>query len=209
MAIKHLLLLLLWAFGWTAFCQCPEFENVEDQATYLTKLRKEYQTASETRKRSIESEFFCAFPNSFADMERLFGFDMKTGVAAPLYEFPVGMETILFFSTLKSIDPSEYYDKYVDINIGGYWQADNIGGAFALGKRFRDDPAQFCKQLAKRTDDELLSVFRFMYDGPHPDKAKEAFAEFHSKLSSKDKRLGELLQTAYDKVLADHDGHGK
>ncbi|MEQ9099777.1 MAG: hypothetical protein RIF36_18115 [Imperialibacter sp.] len=209
MAIKHLLLLFLWAFGRTAFCQCPEFENIEDQAAYLTKLREEYPTASETRKLSIESEFFCAFPASFADMERLFGFDMKTGVAAPLYEFPAGMETILFFSNLKSIEPSQYYNRYIDINIDGYWQADNIGGAFVLGKRFRDDPDQFCKQLAKRTDDELLSVFRFMYDGPHPDQMKEGFVEFHSDLSSKNKRLGQLLQIAYAKLLADHDGHGK
>jgi len=209
MARRYLLILFFSIPGWASLSQCPDFKNVLDRASYLSEIQVEYKSASESERLLIESNFFCAFPNSFQEMEQLFGFDMKTGIAAPLYQYPEGMNTILFFSNLKSIDPDVYYQKYVNINLGGYWQADNIGGSFGLARKFYEQPEEFCEQLAKRTDEELLSVFHFMFDGPHPDQMKEQYAELQNQLASKNKRLGELLLAAYTKLLTEHDGHGK
>jgi len=119
MARQYSLIVIFLILGWASFSQCPDFKNVLDRASYLVELQDEYKSASENERLLIESNFFCAFPNSFQEMEQLFGFDMKTGIAAPLYKYPEGMNTILFFSNLQSIDPDEHYQKYVNINLGG------------------------------------------------------------------------------------------
>ncbi|MFT7239343.1 MAG: hypothetical protein ACI93L_003443 [Cyclobacteriaceae bacterium] len=106
------------------FGQCPDFESMQELASYLAERQTQHKTANEQQKVDIEQTFFCAFPNSFSEM--------KTGDAAPLYDYPEGMNTIVLFAELKKIEPSKFYEKNVSINVNHDWQADNIGDAFVL-----------------------------------------------------------------------------
>lgn len=206
--MRRFIILFLSTFSLNAFGQCPDFDSMQERANYLTLLQAQFKTSNEQVKTAIEQKFFCAFPNSFTEMEQLFGFDMETGEAAPLYDYPDGMNTIIFFSELQTIEPSKYYEKYLNINVDGTWQADNIGGAFMIAKKFNEQPDVFCEQLNKRADEELLSVFRFMFDGPHPAKVKDRYSDLQSKLKAKNSRLGALLAQAYQQLLDATDGHG-
>ena len=117
-------------------------------------------------------------------MENLFGFDNELG-AAPLYDidlvnkYEYETETgfgvdfyfynglIAFFSRLESIPAEPYYEKYINININGNWQADSITEAFGFHYRLCTDTENACRILSKYSNEEIRSVFRFIFDGPH------------------------------------------
>ena len=152
-------------------------------------------------------------------MQAIFGFDNEKG-AAPLYS--TGSETysypdkhirsdmIGFFSQLKSIPDSAYYEKYIRINIDGHWEADNISEAFGFQYRLISDTEAACKTLETFSDQEIKSVFRFIFDGPHPknEQNEKTFETLKPKIESQNKRLGSLLSEAYATILAEDDGHG-
>lgn len=72
------------------------------------------KTDAETQEH--EQAFFQAFPNSFNEMEQMFGYSEKNG-PAPLYLY--GRAIIHNFSQLNTISDSLYFDKYIRINING------------------------------------------------------------------------------------------
>ena len=190
----------------SACAQEKHFETTEEQAEYLLDLHAEYLQASTSDKRKIQQNFFDAFPNTFNEMQALFGYDMNSGTPSPLYS--EGDKLIYFFSTLGAIERTEYYKKYVSINLDGIWEADNIQGGFYLTERFKFEPEVFCNQMAKFTDYELTSVFTFVFDGPHPSKNSIVYQTFYEGINSCDSRLGRLLSGAVDVLIENHDGHG-
>lgn len=146
-----------------------------------------------------QERFFQFFPNSFNEMEELFGFSDSTGMA-PLYEN--GNKVILYFQNLDQIRMDDYIEKYIRINIGGTWQADNIQQGFGIYDQVIKHPDLAINSLLKFDDEEILSVFEFLFDGPHPDndqnrekiqKLKQLFRG-HSKLI-------ELIEQAFKNVL--------
>ena len=154
-----------------------------------------------------EYEFFCAFPSSFSEMNELYGFSDEEG---PKILYDGGGKQIELFKRLGSVPPEEYYQKYVDISIGGVWEADNIQGAFGFGERLTSDTKNACLYLSMRSNEEIVSLFHFLFDGPHPDD-KDALAEFetlHKIVAAESERLGKLMESAYAMLLAESDGHG-
>jgi hypothetical protein len=111
---------------------------------------------------------------------------------------------------LQSISDSAYYDKYVRINIDGIWEADNIREAFNFGNRLSIDTDNACKVLSKFSDKEIKSVFRFIFDGPHPDNEMNEgiYKDLKQKIDSQNARLSQLLTESYNELLAEDDGHG-
>jgi len=158
-------------------------------------------------KKHDHQRFFCAFPNSFKEMEQVFGYDHSLG-AAPLYTD--GNELIVFFSELNSIDRETYYNKYIDICINGNWQADNIREAFGFADLIKRDPKNACLYLSKRKDSEVQSIFRFIFDGPHPDNEenKVCYKELAEILTQYDHRLSSILKIAYKDVMIRAESHG-
>ena len=155
----------------------------------------------------LETLYFCTFPKSFKEMELLFGFNDTLG-GAPLYHD--GQKYIDLFLELKNINPNQYYTKLIEINIGGNWQADNIREAFGFHQRLLDDLEKACKTLEKYTDEEIRSVFRFIFDGPHPinDYNQEIYQTLKPNLEKQSKRLGKLLYEAYSTMTAEEANHG-
>lgn len=115
----------------TINCLNFDFETFQEQADSLAAfMNLAKKTDSEAREKWV-SKFFCAFPNSFKEMQELFGYDNEKG-AAPLYDYPIGNHVIEYFGNLNSIPKDKYYDKYINICTNGIWEADNIREAFGF-----------------------------------------------------------------------------
>lgn len=195
----------------TESLDCPDFDfnSAEQQADSLLAFMEKATDSSLTNRIKWEQKFFCAFPNSFKGMQAVFGYDNENG-AAPLYDYPKGANVIQYFSQLESIPDSTYYDKYVRINIDGIWEADNIREAFGFANRIMKDTEKACNVLSNFSDKEIKSVFRFIFDGPHPKNEynEKLYKSLKPEIDSQNKRLSRLLTESYNKLMAEDDGHG-
>ncbi len=189
-------------------CVRYDFRSPKEQGDSLVAFMKRSRLSSPDARRVWEQRFFCAFPGSFEDMQLLFGYDSEKG-PAPLYSS--GEKVIEFFSELRSIPDSLYYLKYIKICLDGIWQADNIRDAFGLHQRLLDDTENVCRILSGFQDPEIVSVFRFFFDGPHPAHKhySELFKLLMIRLDAQGGRYSTLLSQAYNEILAQDDGHGK
>lgn len=190
-------------------CINYDFSFPKERSDSLLAFLKRAKDPDSTNRLKWEQKFFCAFPDSFEGMQAIFGFDQDKG-AAPLYDYPNGENVIQYFSALQSIPDSLYYDKYVKINIGGVWEADNIQGAFDFNRRLTENTESACKALSNFSESEIESVFRFIFDGPHPQNEynQSIYKELKVIIATEDKRLADLLTRAYDKLMVEDDGHG-
>ncbi len=207
--------------GITENFDCYEFDynSSQQQADSLLAFMDKATDSSLTNRIEWEHKFFCAFPNSFEGMQAVFGYDSKTG-ASPLYSIGnesyrytdnhIMSDVIGFFNELNSIPDSTYFDKYVRINIDGYWEADNINEAFGFYHRLTSNTETSCRTLAIFTDEEIKSVFRFIFDGPHPKNEynEKFYGNLKPKIESQNERLSQLLTESYEELMAKDDGHG-
>ncbi|MFK7756029.1 MAG: hypothetical protein AB8B53_03770 [Flavobacteriales bacterium] len=154
-----------------------------------------------------EKKFFNAFPASFVEMEELFGYDRHVG-ESPLYDFDEGRKVLEVFGNIQTISNEDYIKKYIEININGFWQADHISSAFGLDNLIISRPRSFCNAMNKFSDDDIKSVFRFIYDGPHPEhweNIKIANA-IEQSLELTEKRILDLHNQAYAELLKEVKG---
>jgi hypothetical protein len=186
----------------SSLCVNYRFNSAEERADSLQVFMRKAKNSDSFERLKWELKFFCAFPDSFEEMQSVFGFDDIKGTA-PLYEYPNGANAIEFFGKINSVPDSIYYDKYVRINIGGFWEADNIAEAFYFANRLIVDTEKACKSLAKFSDDEIKSVFRFIFDGPHPrnDYNEEKYQKLKLKIGRADMRLNKLLKLSYESLI--------
>lgn len=182
---------------------CLDFKiiNVKEQADTLTKYYKLTIDKQADRQR-CDNMIFCSFPDSFKDMQELFGYDDSKG-AASLYDYPLGENIIKYFGQMTTIPKDKYYDKYINICIGGIWQADNIREGFGIHERLINDSEAICSRLTKKTDKEIKSVFRFIFDGPHPknDNNQMIYNQLLPNIDKFDKRLSNLLAESYNQLM--------
>lgn len=190
-------------------CIAFKFKSYQEQADSLVSFMTQAQNSNLIEKEKLEKKFFCAFPNSFKAMQEIFGFDDVKG-EAPLYDYPKGHNVIEYFGKLNSIPKDKYYEKYININVNGIWEADNIVHAFGFSNRILNEPENTCASLKNRTDNEIISVFRFIFDGPHPinDTNKEIYNQLLPKIKKQNERLGKLLTASYNQIMEEYDGHG-
>jgi len=190
-------------------CQDFKFRSYQEQADSLVAFMNRAQKSSSNVKQDLEKKFFCAFPNSFEEMKEVFGYDDVKG-EAPLYNYPIGENMIGFFSKLESIPDSIYFDKYIRININGTWEADNIREAFGFGSKLYFESEKACKFLSYFSDKEIESVFKFIFDGPHPKNEynEGLYEEIKPKIERQNTKLGQLFTKVYMKLMEEDDGHG-
>lgn len=197
---------------------CPEynFSSPKIHAKILTGFYDSLVIKRGNEQREYEQKFFCAFPNSFHEMETLFGFGKE---AAPLYSslFVDSLHSnwsshhamINHFSSLNSVESQQYYTKYINICVNGNWQADNIRKAFGFAQRLLNNTDAVCPILAKKSDKDIKSVFRFIFDGPHP--VHEVNQNMYNKLlpviTEKNEHLGKLLTDAYTQLMSENHNH--
>lgn len=200
-------------------CTHFRFSSTEQQSDSLLTFYMNATDSSLTNRIEWEQKFFCAFPSSFKEMQSLFGFDNENG-PAPLYltdgntyrytNRQIMSDVIGFFSELQSIPDYAYYEKYIRINIDGYWEGDNISEAFGFHHRLINNTEAVSLVLTDFSDEEIRSVFRFMFDGPHPNNEynEEIFESVKPRITEQNERLGNLLHEAYSTIMAEDDGDG-
>ncbi len=186
-----------------------KFKNAKEQADTLIKYYK-LTIDKPADGQHFDNMIFCSFPNSFEAMQELFGYNDSKG-AAPLYDYPLGENIIKCFGRLTTICKDKYYDKYINICINGIWQADNIRAGFGIQERFLNDAEAACLRLTLRTDKEIKSVFKFIFDGPHPknDDNQKIYNQLQSKIDKFDKRLSKLLTESYNQLMTEVHCDGK
>lgn len=182
--------------------------NIQEKADFLLEYCNKLNTENLEEKIKTEQLFFCVFPSNFEEMEYMFGFYNETG-EGPLYLSPNGRNVINCFKQLTSISKHEYYDKYIDICINGFWQADNIRKGFGIGDKLKDEAKAVCSQLSKKTDEEIKSVFHFIFEGPHPNNKsnEKLYEEILLKVVEQDDRLAKILEQTYKEMMAKDYSH--
>jgi hypothetical protein len=188
-------------------CSDFSFSTAREQSDSLLVFMERAKSLNSINRQIWEHKFFCAFPGSFERMQAVFGYDSEKG-AAPLYE--KGQNVIQYFINLESIPDSIYFGKCVRINIDGVWEADNIAEAFGFSHRLLKNTDNACKALSKFSYKEIESVFRFIFDGPHPknDYNENLYKNLITKIDIQDNRLSRLLTQAYENLMAEDNGHG-
>ena len=185
-------------------CQEKDFESSRDWANAILEA---YQNASDSTRadqKEWEKQLFCLFPENFDEMVIVFG---SVGEEqGPLHN--QGYEIVKFFGSINSIPKDIYYQKFINININGQWQGDNIRNGFGLTGHFESDIKNVVTALNKKTDAEIESVFRFIYDSPHPENYQSFYESVRKILvAAEDERLINLNAAAFFKLIGEEHDH--
>lgn len=190
----------------TSDCSTSINYGINKKANLLNEYYNNLKNISEGEKQRLEYLFFCVFPSSYKEMDLLFGVDYNTG-KGPLYDN--GMPIIEYFNQLTTVPKYIYYEKFINICVNGIWQADNMDGGFGFKQKLLNDTKECCKQLSKRTDEEIKSVFYYLFDEPHPNNqySKKTYYKVEEAIAQEDERLLSLLQKAYNELISENHSH--
>ena len=170
------------------------------QTTESNELQSALSKLKQTNSQTNQRKFFELFPSSFESFEETFGF--KNGKAAPLYD---GHEYVVKFFSLDSIPEREQIKKWIDISIGGQWDADavNYFQHFLRSKVFKniDLTYEFLKERPKK---EIEGFFYFFFNEIHPQF--ETMPQEFEMIKNRDKEFYSLLVKGHKRAIEDS-GH--
>ena len=180
--------------------------KIKKDSVYYLKL---FYNQFLNRKDSVsEVSFFKWFPDSFERFNSLYGYDDALG-EKPLYS--EGTNHILDYSKLrKYVSDIDYYNKLINISIGGHWEADNISMLQeVLSDNFKSQSVLFSELIQKKSKPEIESFWFFFFDGPHPNNPETTriYNEVLSSLDSLNKGMVPVVKKAYAKVEVDWKEH--
>lgn len=109
--------------------------------------------------------FFEALPHSFPCFYALFGYpDDRPG---PLYSEPE-LHT-LFPRLAAAVPPAEFTKRIVELSVHAHWEADQTGALQEASRALLDrHPSLYVSELGRLSREEEVSVWRFLFGGPHP-----------------------------------------
>lgn len=148
------------------------------------------------------SEFINAFPNTFEDLNQLYGYEDGKGGRILFSKFP---EHFSYFFDCSEVSDREKLNKVINIGIGGKWEADTI-------ETFQDSTFNLVKNhliqtkeiLENSPDEKAASFWYFLLDGPSPnDKEKIKKVDLLSNLLGKKSKQSKILLEQYQKVRVD------
>lgn len=187
-------------------CSSSAKYDINKKANLLTEYYNDLKNISKEEKQRVEKLFFCVFPSSYKEMDLLFGVDYYTG-KGPLYDN--GMPIIEYFNQISTVPKDIYYEKFISMCVDGVWQADNMDGGFGFKQKLLNDTKECCKQLSKRTDEEIKSVFYYLFDEPHPNNqySRKVYLKVKQAIAKEDERLLSLLQKTYNELISEDHSH--
>lgn len=167
------------------------------------KLRTAYKKVLGTsNKASSETNFFKEFPNTFNELNALYGFNNDT--PAVLYN-DASKHILEVFNELKSINDTLYYRKIIGISIGGKWDADAINYfQDGLQKHVTQNTTLTCYILKQLPENDIRSFWYFYFDSPHP---KENLESDLMSIEQIDSVIFKYLIEEHKKVVADWREH--
>lgn len=164
-----------------------------------------------TKADSAMIHYFRAFPSDFNTFKRLFGYQRDDNDYI-VEEPPVTHTLSGFLPKLKAVVPAkEYYEKMLSVGIGGVWDADEVN---YLRQHIREIVVENVKLslsvLSKKEEKEIKSIWRFLYDGPHPEHPfnRIHFEKLYSEVMDLNPKAAEQFKSAYERLLSEVDSHG-
>nr|WP_321225537.1 hypothetical protein [uncultured Psychroserpens sp.] len=175
----------------------------------LDNLIEKAQNAKGKPRIEFERQFFCAMPNSYENMLDVLYVDednnrkkyQETGELPPIDNLI--HRFVSYYSKLKSIEPNQYYNKYINICVDGYYGADYNRNGFQIYERLETDTKTLCTVLLQRNETEIKSVFRFIFDSSHPENElnQEIFDNIYPLVNAENERLGYLFKTSLEDLI--------
>ncbi|MGY6562372.1 MAG: hypothetical protein ACXITV_09715 [Luteibaculaceae bacterium] len=215
--MQRVCILLLLCIGFTS-CQsqpAQDYKTIEEQARALHEYAQKALSSDMDKKQEYLTLFFESFPNNFPTFFKIYGDRYDS------YNDSIEYDVLLLaqeytLSTLlpelkQAIHEQDYYKKMITVGVGGFWQADNVS---ALQNHLQDilpeNVPLSVKVLEDKSEEEIKSFWRFVYDGPHPDHPilKELYDTLYPKISQVNPKVAELMKQAYEELSAEDDGHG-
>ncbi len=175
--------------------KAPIQDSIIVKAKHLRELYK-LSINSSSKTQIYRKQFFDLFPNSFKELNDLYGYN--NCIEAPLYS-QVKNHIFELFNNLNNINDTLYYKKIVSIAIGGHWDADAVD-AFQEGLRKRVLRKQdlVVYLLNELPDKKIKSFWYFYFDGVHPSKQ---IAEPLLKIKENNLKIYNLMIEAHKNVL--------
>jgi len=103
------------------------------------------------------------------------------------------------FAHKDKIDSSVFVAKLCNIAVNGKWEADGIGYfQHHLADFILSEPKTVIEILNDKTDKEIESFWRFVMDGPVPQK--ELFDLLHPKIRKLDKKQARTIKKEHQKM---------
>jgi len=146
--------------------------------------------------------FFTAFPDNFTDLNGVYGFNSNINDTAyhgaPLYD---GQEHIFFLFELTTIPEKDFYQKILNIAIGGHWDADAVNYfQHGLDNKVLQNPKLTIDLLKVKSDSEIKSFFFFFFHGIHP-RYENIPGELHT-MKIYDSRIYKLLEQGFKEAIS-------
>lgn len=149
-------------------------------------------------KEELHKQFFYAFPCSFQRFNDLYGYESEP---APLYE--VAQEHL--FNVMAhpvGIEKEQYLEKLVMLRKDGRWGADAVSYLQSiLHQEVVTYPEQVTILLLELDKAEVMSFWRFFYDGPHPSQLQAIFDSIYLVYKEQNPKLAEWMKASYEDLL--------
>lgn len=204
-------LVLLIACGSTNLDRSGNSQTVETNALAPSPVAQEKDDVLANKLSALYDAkncvgFFDAFPTSFSEFERLYGFSDQMG-AAPLYSKYGGH--LQYFFRCPGISVRARIEKIYGIGMGGRWDADAPAMMQeACYQLIRENPREAKEILDRMPEKRASSFWYFVLDGPHPkDKATlEKVNVLRNALRTETKQ-SRLLLAQYQELLRNPRSH--
>lgn len=204
-------LLPLHLFSQSNWVTCNSSKMTFDKAHVesLNSLLEQSKTAPPKDLKNIEQEFFCLMPDSFVDMMKLLDLadqvrhEKAAATGKPPSPLYLAHPWVTFYSEIGSVNASQYYNKYIDMCIDGFFGADHLRNGFEIYKRLESHTKEFCDVLMTRTSEEVDSVFRFIFDCAHPENEfnKEIFDNTYPRLLDENPKLAKQFKASLEQLI--------
>jgi hypothetical protein len=184
----------------TAYCQNYSNLPIElhvDSLRIIYSLWEKSVEPSETNK--LEVLFFALFPSYFPRLDSLFGYYPGDSHRGYLYS-EVHKHNSLFFNII-SVPKCKKYQKYIEISLGGHWTTGSMEFQYSLLKSILKDSILFIKLLNDYSNNEVLSFWYFLYDGPYPENMKDYFLTLYNISQELNPRVADLMKQAYEGLI--------
>lgn len=154
--------------------------NVDEGKNGVVALGSSYNDVKPNKTNSdMELLYFEIFPNNFESFSELFGYRTSKSGEPTLGRLYENSEKHINFLFSMNISKRILIEKTIAISIGGRWQADGVNYfQHNLHSLLHDHTTTFIDELARHSDEEIISFWIFCFDGYNPStKIPEALDE--------------------------------
>lgn len=177
---------------------CFAQAKTDTLATKAKRLKQLYNIAVNSSNGDFYKEqFFNAFPNTFKQLNDLYG--DENNKPGPLSNDAFGHIHELF-NNITNINDTLYYKKIIGIATDAHYDADAVNYfQDGLEKRILDKPALALYLLRDKTEKNIVNVWAFYFDYENSSIKKENYNKLIKLIPSSNKKMITLITAGYQK----------